>query len=73
MERRQFVKTSLAAGTTALAVAATGSMAGAASAEAGHDASDDMARTLKGNVNHSVCKWCYSEMSVEELAVSTLR
>jgi hydroxypyruvate isomerase len=23
---------------------------------------------LKGNVNHSVCKWCYSKLSLEELA-----
>jgi len=24
--------------------------------------------TLRGNVNHSVCKWCYPDYSVEELA-----
>ena len=24
---------------------------------------------LKGNINHSVCKWCYRDMSVEELAI----
>lgn len=23
---------------------------------------------LKGNVNHSVCKWCYPDLSLEELA-----
>ena len=28
---------------------------------------------LKGNVNHSVCKWCYPDMSVEELAVHCVR
>ena len=26
---------------------------------------------LKGNVNHSVCKWCYSKLSLEELAEAT--
>ena len=23
---------------------------------------------LKGNINHSVCKWCFNDMSLEELA-----
>jgi hydroxypyruvate isomerase len=58
MKRRQFVKTSLAAGTTALA-AATGPMVHARPR-----------LTLKGNVNHSVCKWCYADMSVEELVIA---
>ncbi|MDX5435673.1 MAG: sugar phosphate isomerase/epimerase, partial [Pontibacter sp.] len=25
---------------------------------------------LKGNVNHSVCRWCFSNLSVEELCVA---
>lgn len=25
---------------------------------------------LKGNINHSVCKWCYGDLSVEELAIA---
>lgn len=25
---------------------------------------------MKGNINHSVCKWCYSEIPLEEFAVS---
>ncbi|MCY4171957.1 MAG: TIM barrel protein [Bacteroidetes bacterium] len=25
-------------------------------------------RSLRGNINHSVCKWCYPEFSVDELA-----
>ncbi len=28
---------------------------------------------LKGRINHSVCKWCYGSMSVEELAQSVSR
>ena len=24
----------------------------------------------KGNINHSVCKWCYGEISLEEFAVN---
>ncbi len=59
MERRTFVKTSLAVGGTALAGGATMSLAGRIS-PAKH--------TLRGNINHSVCKWCYPGQSVEELA-----
>lgn len=25
---------------------------------------------LKGNVNHSVCRWCFSQLSVEELSIA---
>lgn len=28
---------------------------------------------LKGNINHSVCKWCFSDFTVEELAVHAVR
>ena len=70
MERRQFVKTGLAAGTTALAAAATGPMAAGASLGAPEDVPDDTAFTLKGNINHSVCKWCYPDFSVDELAAA---
>ncbi len=28
---------------------------------------------LKGNINHSVCKWCYGDFSVEELAVEAVK
>ena len=28
---------------------------------------------LKGNINHSVCKWCYSDFTVEELATHAVR
>ena len=24
-------------------------------------------QTLKGNINHSVCRWCFGELSLEEL------
>ena len=65
MERRDFVKTSLAAGTTALAAATVGSLACEAAPE-----TNNTAMTLKGNINHSVCKWCYPDLSVEELAVA---
>ena len=30
-------------------------------------------RELKGNINHSVCKWCYRDMTVEELAQACVR
>ena len=28
---------------------------------------------LKGNINHSICRWCYSGFSVEELAQAAVR
>ncbi len=28
---------------------------------------------LKGNINHSVCRWCYSNLTVEELAQAAVR
>ncbi len=59
MKRRDFVRAGLAAGATALAA---GPMAPPVSKARLLD--------LKGNVNHSVCKWCYPGMSVEELAVA---
>lgn len=61
MERRTFVKTSLAVGGAAVGGAATMSLAGRIS-PAEH--------ALRGNINHSVCKWCYPGQSVEELAIA---
>ncbi len=29
--------------------------------------------SLKGNINHSVCRWCYSKVSIEELAKHCIR
>jgi hydroxypyruvate isomerase len=29
-----------------------------------------VADTLKGNINHAVCRWCYNGMSVEELCIA---
>ena len=65
MERRDFVKTSLAAGTTVLAAATIGPLASQAAPER-----RQTTLNLKGNVNHSVCKWCYPGLSVEELAAA---
>ena len=53
MHRREFVKGTLAAS------AAVAAPAGFASAPGLH---------LRGNINHSVCKWCYPDFSVEDLA-----
>ena len=65
MERRDFVKTSLAAGTTVLAAATIGPLASQAAPER-----RQTTLNLKGNINHSVCKWCYPDSSVEELAAA---
>ena len=65
MERRDFVKTSLVAGTTVLAAATIGPLASQAAPER-----RKTTMNLKGNINHSVCKWCYPDSSVEELAAA---
>jgi len=49
------------AGTTA-AVAATASLAQRLQA-----ADDAAGSSLKGRINHSVCKWCYSKVSLDEM------
>ncbi len=33
-------------------------------------AADKAAGPVKGNVNHSVCKWCYPDISLEDLSVA---
>ncbi len=52
MQRRTFVRTGLAASAAGLLTRPF------------RDAPSD----LKGNVRHSVCKWCYPDLSVDELA-----
>jgi hydroxypyruvate isomerase len=55
MRRRAFIKAGLAS--TAAAVT--------------HDVlAFPVREELKGNINHSVCKWCYPELTVEQLAVA---
>ncbi len=51
-------------------------MAGAAAlvgAPAIHLGAAEPEMKLKGNINHSVCKWCYSDFTVEELAQQAVR
>lgn len=33
-------------------------------------AADEAARKLKGNIRHSVCKWCYNNISLEDLCAA---
>ena len=51
---------------------ATVSLVGAASMPSAVKASNPLPK-LKGNINHSVCKWCYSDFTVEELAKHAVR
>jgi hydroxypyruvate isomerase len=67
MERRDFIRTGLGA---ALASAAGPAFAQAAVFE---NPGEAPVLDLKGNVNHSVCKWCYPDLSVEELAAAASR
>src|SRR5690242_20940773 len=34
------------------------------------NAADAAAGKMKGHINHSVCKWCYSKVSLEDLCVA---
>jgi hydroxypyruvate isomerase len=59
--RRRMIK-NLLAGTAALAV--PGSLL------ANEDILPESPQGLKGNINHSVCRWCFGQLSVEELCVA---
>ncbi|TFF34139.1 hydroxypyruvate isomerase family protein [Mucilaginibacter psychrotolerans] len=36
------------------------------------DAKEPMADKLKGNINHAVCRWCYGDISVENLCAAAV-
>ncbi len=46
---------------------AGGAAAAAATLGAGACAADEPAAKLKGRINHSVCRWCYNKVPLEEL------
>src|SRR5436190_6192752 len=52
------------AGTAAIAAAASSLHSRLSAAE------EKSAAGLKGRVNHSVCKWCYSKINLEDLCVA---
>ena len=60
MERRNAIKNILAAG------AATGT---ASLLPATSFAGKKKAMKLKGNINHSVCRWCFGSMTLDELCI----
>ncbi|MBC3539072.1 hydroxypyruvate isomerase family protein [Rufibacter sediminis] len=51
---------------TTAALTATGSL----SCFAQNEPKTETTYELKGNINHSVCRWCFNELSVEELCVA---
>ncbi|PKA99459.1 hydroxypyruvate isomerase [Flavobacteriaceae bacterium MAR_2009_75] len=57
MERRKFISASAAASVGLVACKSTNAMA---------TTSDETTEKLKGNINHSVCRWCYSKIPMEE-------
>ena len=52
-----------------LAGAATAGAVGPLSALAAEE-SQPVGLALKGNINHSVCRWCYNDLSVDELCAA---
>jgi hydroxypyruvate isomerase len=58
MTRRKFIQSA------ALAAAATPLLSGTARAEATPPA------RLKGNINHSVCRWCYGKIKLDDLCTA---
>lgn len=61
--RRTAIKGILA---TTAALTATGPL----SCFAQNEQKTETAYQLKGNINHSVCRWCFNDLSVEELCVA---
>jgi len=45
-------------------------MSAAASLTSRLNAADAAVRKMKGRINHSVCKWCYEKVSLEDLCVA---
>ncbi|RYY30358.1 MAG: hydroxypyruvate isomerase, partial [Sphingobacteriaceae bacterium] len=58
--RRSAIKNIL---TGTAAVAASGSIASFTSPKMDSDFA------LKGNINHSACRWCYSDIALDELCI----
>lgn len=61
-ENRRRALKSIIAGTAALS---TGTMLSSFG-----KMTDTHSGLLKGNINHSVCRWCFNQLSVEELAIA---
>lgn len=57
MKRRKFIGTSAAASVGLLACKTTNAMPASESS---------VANDLKGNINHSVCRWCYDKIPMED-------
>ncbi|MCB0844074.1 MAG: TIM barrel protein [Bacteroidetes bacterium] len=62
MTRKEALK-SLTVGTAGLALGASCNESSASSKKE----KDDDSMVLKGNINHSACRWCYSKIPLEEL------
>ena len=61
--RRNVIKNMVAGAATFAASSALGSLASAATA----NPEIPMDKGLKGNINHSVCRWCFSGIPLEDL------
>ncbi len=67
MTRKEAIK-ALATGTAACA---TGVGIGCNPAQSqSSQSSESTALSMKGNINHSVCRWCYSDIPLEELVIA---
>ena len=53
-----------------LAGSAAAGTAGALSAFASEEQQREPDKTLKGNINHSVCRWCYTDLSLDQLCAA---
>lgn len=53
-----------------LAGAATITASGAMLSFTTHKQEEKVSSQLKGNINHSVCRWCFNDLSVEELCAA---
>ena len=60
MERRKFIGASAAASVGLIACKTS-------AAVPANEQAEEMEAELKGNINHSACRWCYSKIPLEEL------
>jgi hydroxypyruvate isomerase len=68
MQRREFIRSGVGAGATTLtSLAATSGSARAQSSRLGGEGA------AAGEINQSVCKWCFPNISLEDLAVQAKR
>lgn len=56
---------------TGAAILALGTSCGETNASESAQNAKEIAEALKGNINHSVCRWCYKDVELEDLVLAS--